>query len=189
MRTPFTLIVHWSWVILGLIWLAGRFTRKKTVSVPIPALQAANTVLLAAGFIFALSPRLFGLSMPVVPQTALSGWLGLALNLAGVTIAIWARLALGRNWSGAAATVQEGHELVQSGPYALVRHPIYTGLLLALAGTVLTHATVSGMAGLAMVCFALIVRVRIEDRLMAQQFGAVHDAYSSRTWKLIPFVW
>jgi protein-S-isoprenylcysteine O-methyltransferase Ste14 len=164
-------------------------TRKKTVSVPIPALQAANTVLLAIGFIFALSPRLLGLGMPLLPQTPFFGWLGLALNLAGVAIAVWSRLALGRNWSGAVATVQEGHELVQSGPYALIRHPIYTGILLALAGTVLTYATVAGAIGLAAVSLALIVRVRIEDRLMGKEFGAAHEAYRSRTWKLIPLLW
>ncbi len=188
MKTPF-IVAHWSWAVLGLVWLAGRFTRKKTASVSHPALQIANSALLVIGFIFALSSRLAGLSMPAVPQTPLPGWLGLALDLAGDAFAVWARLELGRNWSGMAATVQEGHELVQTGPYALVRHPIYTGILLALLGTVLTDATVAGLAGLAAVTAAIAVRIHIEEGLMSQKFGAAHEAYRQRTKKLIPFVW
>ncbi len=189
MKTPFTIVSHWSWVILGLVWLAGRFSRKKTASLPLPALQAANSALLLIGFVFALGPRMPGLGMPVIPQTALTGWLGLALALSGVALAVWARFVLGRNWTGIAATVQEGHELVQTGPYAIVRHPIYTGILLALAGTVLTYATVAGAIGLAAVIAAIAVRVRIEEGLMSQEFGAAHEAYRQRTKKLIPFVW
>src|SRR5690349_6448149 len=78
---------------------------------------------------------------------------------------VWARLALGTNWSGI-GTVQRGHELVPWGPYAVIRHPIYAGLLAA-----------------------VLIRVSDEDALMAEEFPAAHRAYRARTKALIPFVW
>ncbi len=189
MKAPFTLIAHWSWIAILLVWFPGFFLRKKTLRVPNAPMQILNSMLIVAGFFFAFSPRLLGLSTLIVPQSALFGWLGAALNLAGIAFAIWARLTLGRNWSGGVAVAKEGHELIQTGPYAIVRHPIYTGLLLGLLGTVLTRGTVASFIGFAAVAIGFTVRVLIEDRLMSREFGAVHEAYRQRTYKLIPFVW
>ncbi len=189
MTTPCAIIAQWSWFIVLLVWLPGYFGRKKTLTAPILALQILNSALLAAGFVFALSPRLFGLGTQITPQTMLFGWLGVALNVTGIAFAIWARVTLAGNWSGIAATVKEQHELVQSGPYAIVRHPIYTGLLLALLGTVLAFGTLSSYAGFVAVIIAILIRVQIEERLMSRAFGAQHDAYRRSTKRLIPFLW
>ena len=71
-------------------------------------------------------------------------WIGLALLCAGLAFAVWARVELGRNWSGS-VTVKEGHELIRSGPYAYVRHPIYTGLIAALIGTAVIIGTLRAL--------------------------------------------
>jgi protein-S-isoprenylcysteine O-methyltransferase Ste14 len=96
---------------------------------------------------------------------------------------------LGTNWSGLIVTAKEGHELVQTGPYAIVRHPIYAGLLLAMFGTALTLQTVASYASVALGLIAIIIRVSVEERLMQERFGDVHAAYRQRTKRLIPFVW
>ena len=84
------------------------------------------------------------------------------------------RAWLGRNWS-AEVTVKHDHELVRSGPYALVRHPIYTGLLLALIGTALGVGNGRALIGLVLIVAALLRKVAIEERFMSEQFG---DAYA-----------
>ncbi len=189
MKSHFTIVAHWSWVVLFLAWLPGLFTRKPTAEVPNPALQFPATALLLVAFFLLIKPQLPGVGAPVTPQTTGLGAIGLALDLVGVAFAIWARLTLGRNWSGLVATVKEDHTLVQSGPYVLVRHPIYTGLLMALLGTALTVGTPQSYMGAAAGLAALLIRVRIEERLMAARFGAAHAAYRERTKKLIPFLW
>jgi protein-S-isoprenylcysteine O-methyltransferase Ste14 len=121
---------------------------------------------------------------PVNP--ALSG-IGLILTVAGMAFLVWARQNLGRNWSQT-VSAKEGHELVTSGPYRCVRHPMYTGGFVACAGS----AIVCGGAWI----FLLILlgtiflwRVGAEDRLMARQFPNEFPAYRQRTKALIPFVW
>jgi protein-S-isoprenylcysteine O-methyltransferase Ste14 len=104
----------------------------------------------------------------------------------GVAIAIWARANLGANWSGRPAT-KEGHELVTSGPYRFVRHPIYSGMLLAMLGTCL----ISGIPGLLVfVAFSAIAiyRIVVEERLMMQLFADKYLEYRKHTKALIPHI-
>jgi protein-S-isoprenylcysteine O-methyltransferase len=106
----------------------------------------------------------------------------------GAVLAIWARFSLGGNWS-ATVTIKAGHTLVRRGPYALVRHPIYSGLLLALLGTVLLFNQVRCLLALALIVLMLASKIRMEERFMAEQFGAEYVAYKQRVKALIPFVW
>ena len=111
---------------------------------------------------------------------------GSVLCVVGVGLAIWARTILGRNWSGRPAT-KEGHELITDGPYRLVRHPIYTGMLLAMLGTFF----IAGLPGLLVfIAFSgvAIYRIRVEERLMVQLFGDKYEQYRKRTKALVPFV-
>jgi protein-S-isoprenylcysteine O-methyltransferase Ste14 len=189
MKTPFTIVAYWSWIAIGLVWLPGYFTSKRASGAPHLALQIANSALLVIGFALLLNPGSRALSLQITPHIAMLGIVGLVLDLVGVAFAIWARWALGTNWSGMVMTIKQGHELVQTGPYAIVRHPIYAGLLLAMAGTALTIGTLSCYLGLAAGLVALMIRVRIEENLMRGQFDQAHEAYRQRTKKLIPLVW
>lgn len=142
----------------------------------------------AYALLFASRRAPFG-GLPVqIPRWALLGPIGLSLDLAGIALAIWARLTLGDNWSGF-ITVKRGHTLVQRGPYAVIRHPIYTGLLLAMAGTALTVGRAASYLGVALGLAAFLIRVRDEDAVMAEEFPAAHRTYRARTKALIPFVW
>ena len=189
MKLPFTMVAYWSWLAIGLVWLRGYFTSKKAAGVPNLALQIPASALLVAGFTLLFNPGSHILSQQITPYTAPFGSIGLVLDLIGVGFAIWARLTLGTNWSGMVMTIKHGHELVQTGPYAIVRHPIYAGFLLAMAGTALTIGTLASYLGLAAALVALMIRVSIEENLMSEQFREDHEAYRRHTCKLIPFVW
>jgi len=127
------------------------------------------------------------LNQRFLPLAAWTFWIGSVLTAAGLLFAVWARLHLGRNWS-CTVTIKDGHELITSGPYALVRHPIYTGLLLALLGTALALGEWRGLLAVALAGGAFWFKLRIEERWMRQQFGAAYLAYAHRVRALVPFV-
>ena len=121
---------------------------------------------------------------------------GIALNLEpdnvgvvilGLGFTICARIALGGNWS-ATVTVKHGHEIVRSGPYRWLRHPIYTGLLLAFVGCAVALGEWRGIVAVAIVWAALWRKLRLEERWLTEEFGARYSDYRRETWALIPFV-
>jgi protein-S-isoprenylcysteine O-methyltransferase Ste14 len=109
------------------------------------------------------------------------------LGVAGVAVLLWARTILGRNWSGA-VTLKEDHELVQRGPYAWVRHPIYGGLLLLSLGAAVHYATLGGFMLLALACVGFALKMRAEERLMTEHFPDQYPAYRARVKAIVPFV-
>lgn len=120
-----------------------------------------------------------------LPPTSLSLALGVAVEASGLFLAIWARRALGRNWSGE-ISIKVEHQLVRSGPYKLLRHPIYTGLLAMYAGAALVTGTWLAILGLAMAAFAYWRKIRLEEENLNVAFGAEYDAYRRETWALVP---
>jgi protein-S-isoprenylcysteine O-methyltransferase Ste14 len=106
----------------------------------------------------------------------------------GFSISVWARLALGGNWSGV-VTLKENHQLIQTGPYALVRHPIYTGLLTASLGTALTLNRGGAFLGLILIFMGFHMKMMVEERFMMEQFGNAYTLYSQKVKKLIPWVY
>ncbi len=129
------------------------------------------------------------------------GWLGEPLGVdgtavravaivlvgAGLAFSVWARRALGGNWS-ATVTVKDGHEIVRSGPYRWIRHPIYTGLIAALAGTALAVAEWRAVVALAIAVAALWRKLRFEERWLLEEFGARYADYRRQTRALLPFL-
>jgi protein-S-isoprenylcysteine O-methyltransferase Ste14 len=120
------------------------------------------------------------------PRSASAYWIGVALLAAGIAFAIWARVHLGRNWSGT-VTVKEGHELIRSGPYALVRHPIYTGLLTAVIGTAIASGTVRALLAVVIIAISLVLKLRTEERFMREAFPADYERYCAQVPALVPF--
>jgi protein-S-isoprenylcysteine O-methyltransferase Ste14 len=119
------------------------------------------------------------------PSTSLTLSAGIFLIAIGLGIAVWARRHLGRYWSGR-ITLKVDHRLVQSGPYGWVRHPIYSGLLLAVLGTVITIGSLQACIGAAIIFIAVVRKMAIEEQWMAAQFGNEYELYRRRVNALIP---
>ena len=123
----------------------------------------------------------------LLPRTPVLSSVGCGLGLAGGVVAIWARLTLGRNWSGS-ITYKEDHRLVERGPYRWVRHPIYTGLLLMVLGTALVRGNRAAVLGLLLFLATHLWKLRREEALLRAHFPASFPAYRARTKALLPFV-
>ncbi len=123
----------------------------------------------------------------VVPRTEAFFVIGAALLVAGLGFTVWARLSLGRNWSGY-VTLKAGHRLVRSGPYALVRHPIYTGLLFALLGTTIAVDEWRAVLGLILATASLVRKLRLEERWLTEEFGSEYAAYKDEVKALVPWL-
>jgi len=133
----------------------------------------------------ALAPE--PLHVRFLPSAPWSIWTGAALVAAGLLFTVWARVHLGRNWSGT-VTVKHDHELVTDGPYAIVRHPIYSGLLLAFVGSAIACGEWRGVLAVTVVAAALWRKLRLEERWMGEQFGAQYERYRRSVAALVPFV-
>jgi protein-S-isoprenylcysteine O-methyltransferase Ste14 len=107
------------------------------------------------------------------------------LTVCGLGLTLWARHVLGGNWSNV-VVLRENHELITDGPYMLVRHPIYSGLLLAAIAWALAGGTVMALAGLGLVGFCLAAQIRDEERLMQAAFGATYTRYRAAVPALLP---
>jgi protein-S-isoprenylcysteine O-methyltransferase Ste14 len=127
-------------------------------------------------------------SIALYPQTEIVAWVGVALVALGLSYAVWARLHLGRMWS-AVVTVKAEHRIVRTGPYTITRHPIYTGLLLALVGTVLVRDTLGGLIGCAFMATGFVLKLRQEERMLIEHFGEDYRVYRKEVPALIPQPW
>jgi protein-S-isoprenylcysteine O-methyltransferase Ste14 len=139
------------------------------------------------GLLFSNSTRIGFLSIRLIPERSGIEWAGFCCTVAGCAFAVWARALLGSNWSSS-VTVKEHHELIRSGPYAIVRHPIYAGLLLGIFGTALALGEVRGVIALALAMVALFRKARAEEEFLVNQFGITYICYCHKVKQLIPFV-
>jgi protein-S-isoprenylcysteine O-methyltransferase Ste14 len=177
------------WIAFALIWGAGALMADRTVRRPSRAQYWPHLALMICGA--ALMLNVFGqirlLQLQVWPGYALFP-LGFVLTVIGLAIAIWARIHLGRYWSAAVGSKAE-HRLIESGPYARLRHPIYTGATLAVLGSAIADGNVHAIFGAAILVVALIAKSRREEEWLAQEFGPAYGAYRARSWALVPFVY
>ncbi|MBV9330116.1 MAG: isoprenylcysteine carboxylmethyltransferase family protein [Alphaproteobacteria bacterium] len=115
------------------------------------------------------------------------GWTCVSIVAAGLLFCWWARIHLGRLWSGT-VTRKEGHHVVDTGPYRLVRHPIYTGIIVACFATALEKTTALTFAGAAIMALGWYMKARVEERFLRDELGAAsYDAYAARVPMLVPF--
>jgi len=185
MVSPTTSVsVLWSVWLAG--WLLSAGWTARTVSQQAPMAKLAHSALIVGGaalLFLKLGPGFF--RRPLLPNSGWIGWGGVALVATGLGFAAWARVHLGRFWSGD-VTLKEGHAIVRTGPYALTRHPIYTGLLLAVAGTALVRGTLASLAGLFLFVLGVIVKSRQEEQLLIAHFGDAYRSYQDDVSALIP---
>ena len=112
-------------------------------------------------------------------------WAGLGIQTVSAALGVWARRHLGSHWSGEIA-IKVDHRIVQSGPYRLIRHPIYTAMLGMFAGTALMSGQLHALLGLVMAAIAYGRKIRLEEASLCQAFGPAYDAYRRDTWALVP---
>jgi protein-S-isoprenylcysteine O-methyltransferase Ste14 len=127
------------------------------------------------------------LSIRLLPPSLLSYATGVTLLLVGLLLTVWARRHLATNWSGT-VTLKQGHELIRTGPYRWVRHPIYSGLLLGFLGTAIARGELRGFLGLALILAAFVRKLRIEERWMREKFAGDYERYSAEVSALIPLI-
>lgn len=177
------------WLGYLVYWWAMSANVKATVRREALPPRIVRRVLMLSAVALLMLPRV---PLPLLEQRFLplriwSFWTGAAITAGGLLFGMWARRHLGRNWSRS-VTLKEGHELITSGPYALVRHPIYTGLLLAFLGTAVALGEWRGLLAVALVFGALWSKLRLEEKWMRAQFGESYESYSRRVAALVPYI-
>jgi len=177
------------WIVLVIVWLVASLGAK-----PSRRVQSVASRLITSGFIicgvlllFSTKPRMGPLSWRFVPESDEVAWTGFALTLAGIALSIWARVILGSNWSGR-VTIKQGHQLIRRGPYGVVRHPIYSGFLLAILGTAILAGEVRDLVGLVFIAIGFKLKSRLEESFLQDEFGAEYVNYMRRVKALVPFV-
>ena len=128
-----------------------------------------------------------GLYLQLWPVGFWPFWLGAALMITGLLFAVWAREHLGRNWSRS-VTIKQDHEPITSGPYAVVRHPIYTGILTGFLGTAIALSQVRGFIAFVLIFLVFWIKLRMEEQWMRSQFGETYATYAHQTAALVPYL-
>jgi len=180
-------IVELCWIALGLYWVISALSTKKVAVNESTGLRVFRLTMLALMLILLMTDwlRIGPLAWRFVPRHSEVVWLGTGLTAVGVALAIWARWNLGRNWSDK-VVLKVDHELIRSGPYRYLRHPIYTGVLLALAGTALTIGEWRGVAALVLLGTNYCVKAVKEEKILAANFGDAFAEYKRETGFLLP---
>ena len=186
---PVRQLIEAAWIAFLLYWgWSARHVKGTRRSEPLlPRLFKYWLPLLLAVLLVEPIPLLDAsvLGVRLVPDTAWLPVLGMATTWAGVLFACRARQVLGSNWSSEVQLKQD-HELILRGPYRLVRHPIYTGLLLAFLGTALALGELRGLVAFALVACSFWIKLRLEERWMREQFGSAYADYMRRVKALVP---
>jgi protein-S-isoprenylcysteine O-methyltransferase Ste14 len=182
------IVIYVLWIVWLLYWIASALNVKATKWHESITSRAVHESLFAVcAILLALPDQLpefiVRRIVPPSPMLELAGAIALAV---GLSVTAWGRQCLGANWSGT-VTVKEGHTLIRTGPYGLVRHPIYSGLLLGLGGTALTIGEWRGVFAVALALFALLWKIRVEEARMLNVFPE-YQHYQDETWALIPFI-
>ncbi len=180
------------WLAFFAFWLAAglytRLTRKSAVR----GESVLSTVLQWSFYGAAVQLALFTdyavLQRPLFTAPAAFAWVGVGVLIASLGSAVWARILLGRNWSGTIQRVA-AHVLVVSGPYRLVRNPIYGGILAGFYGTVIAHPTIGSLCGFCALLAFYLWKVPAETRFLESQFGEEYRQYERSTWALFPYVY
>jgi len=192
--------IYFPWYVWGASWLAASFWANRTVNRAGAAREWPYRVLEFGGFFMLLFFYVDnGQSAPtgkpvldflmhrywLLPTNV--NWAMIGVEVLGFAFCWWARLHLGRLWSGF-ITRKEDHRIVDSGPYAIVRHPIYTGVLVAALATMAVKGTGHAIIGVFMLIVGYWLKARLEERFLREQLGAeAYDSYRRRVPMLIPF--
>jgi protein-S-isoprenylcysteine O-methyltransferase Ste14 len=176
-----------SWLLFAAYWLFAAVGAKRPAKKESAGRRFLHIAVMTVGFflLYGNEVRYGVLSRRFLPDELWIAWAGAALTLAGVLFAIWARFTIGKEWS-AEVQIKEGHQLIRTGPYAHIRHPIYTGMLLALCGTAIAIGEYRAILGVALFLVAFIRKAKKEESFLAGEFGPAFDEHRRRTGFFLP---
>ena len=182
-------IIPACWILFSVIWLLAAATNKRSIYRESGAQRLRYSILLLLAFLLLTKRhRLpYPFNVGIIPPTETLEWMTGILCMAGLAFCVWARATLGRNWSGT-ITLKEGHELIERGPYRLVRHPIYTGLLAMFLATAIAFGHLGGLVAVMLAFASFWIKLSEEEKLMRQQFQEQYRSYEQRVKRIIPFV-
>ena len=181
--------LYGAWIVGFLFWAVAAIASRRTIRKQSAASELGQGALAGAGFVLLFNRQidLGPLELRLLPHSAAVACVGLGLTIVGLGVMAWSRIALGRNWS-ATVTIKKDHELVSSGPYAIVRHPLYAGVLLAMLGTAMFFGDIRGFVAFSLTFAGWWLKSRTEEHFMVEQFGAGYLQYQQQVKALIPWL-
>ncbi|MBZ9675842.1 methyltransferase family protein [Mesorhizobium sp. ES1-1] len=175
------------WLAWAVSWAAAAFWADRVEKrAGFRAEAPYRTVLVLGAILFFVPAHGYAGWLRLWSPNLAEAWICVALVAAGLAFAWWARLHLGRLWSGT-VTAKADHHVVDTGPYGHVRHPIYTGLLLAILATMAAKGTVWGVAGAVLLIIGIVIKARLEESFLRGELGPAYDDYARRVPMLVPF--
>ncbi len=182
----FTYLTLGFWLIMLVYWVVKAKTHSQTSF----ASEISSISKLAFSALIIYLPLLTGgwLAKPLLQINIWTDIVGFILCGIGIGFSIWARNILGKNWSGK-VIIQKEHSLIKEGPYSLVRHPQYTGFLLALFGTALVLGRVFGFVWYLFLMIGLIIKAKQEEKILVQQFPDEYLEYKKKVKMIIPYIY
>jgi len=185
--TPDSILLG-CWIVFLAYWLMSALAVKRTAE-PQSLLSAmAHRIPVGLGwFLLAYQGLPPPLNLVLIPRTDWARVIGVLVCMFGLCVTIWARQTLGGNWSSN-VTFKQGHELVKTGPYRFVRHPIYTGLLVMCLGSGIEIGRLRCFLSLVVVGIGFWIKLKQEERLMLRHFPDEYPNYQRRVKALVPFV-
>jgi protein-S-isoprenylcysteine O-methyltransferase Ste14 len=181
-------ICGWLWLAWVFYWVvSSQFVLKTKKNEGIARLQHTIPTMIGIVTIFN-EGRVPELSWGPLYDCLFLSWLGVPLTIAGHAFSIWARIHIGKYWSGTVA-LKKDHKIVDTGPYHLVRHPIYTGLLTSALGSAMAAGTIEAFAGLAVMIVGYIIKWKREEKIMLSEFGPAYADYTKRTKVIVPYIY
>ena len=183
------IIISSCWGVFVVVWVLAALFTKRTVYHERGARRLRYIIPIVFGWFLVFRGYRLGspFNIQIIPETEAILVAAALLCLCGLGFCLWARAVLGRNWSGT-VTLKENHELIVRGPYQLVRHPIYTGLLAMLVATAIEQGHIAGMLGLIFVFASFWIKLNNEEEVMRKQFPDQYAAYAERVKRIIPFI-
>ncbi len=180
-------ILGYIWAAFGVYWIAVGSRVKVSQTHESPLYRVTRLAVLAITFalLFSESLSVGFLGLRFVPRLPAIPYFGFAFAIAGLALAMWARVHLGQYWSDK-VVLKAGHQLIRSGPYARMRHPIYSGVLLGIAGTALLVGEWRGALAFALLLTNYTIKAKKEEAILSDHFGDEFQIHRSRAGFLLP---
>jgi protein-S-isoprenylcysteine O-methyltransferase Ste14 len=175
------------WVLWALSWIAAAgWTNRTEKKVALTSQAGYRVVLIMGGLVLAVPAHRYTGALRLWHVNWIEAWICVGLVAVGFAVCWWARIHLGRFWSSL-VTRKSDHRVIATGPYAIVRHPIYTGILCAVYATAAAKGTIFGICGAVIITVGLWMKARLEEKWLSQELGQDYDAYRRRVPMLLPF--